>query len=68
MGNDALDDLRRLVVDDPALRALLLSAPDRQSFIDQVVGVARRNGIDLSSDEVAAGLRAARQQRHQRWV
>jgi hypothetical protein len=68
MGDDALDEVRRLVVDDPALRTLLLSAPDRQSFIDQVVGLARRNGIALSPEEVAAGLSAARQHRRQRWV
>ena len=68
MGDDPLDELRRLVVDDPALRTRLLSAPDRQSFIDQVVVLARRHGIDLSPEEVAEGLSAARQFRRRRWV
>ncbi len=68
MGDDALDDLRKLVVDDPTLRDRLLSAPDRTSFTDRVVEMAREHGIDLSADDVVAGLGAARRQSWERWV
>jgi hypothetical protein len=68
MENDALDDLRRLVIDDPALRGRLLSSPARQAFIDDVVDVAHEHGIDLSAEEVADALRTARRRSLERWV
>jgi hypothetical protein len=68
MGHDALDDLRRLVVDDPLLRSRLLGAVDRQAFIGTVIDVAESRGIDVSVDAVVEALAAARRQRQERWV
>jgi hypothetical protein len=68
MGEDALDDLRRFVVDDRLLRDRLLSAPDRHAFVAEVISVAQERGIDLSTDDVVEGLRAARRRRQERWV
>jgi hypothetical protein len=68
MGNDPLDDLRELVIDDPSLRNRLLSAPDRTSFINGVVEMAGELGIDLSADVVVASLGAAQAQSWERWV
>jgi EAL domain-containing protein (putative c-di-GMP-specific phosphodiesterase class I) len=68
MGEDALDDVRRIVVDDRQLRDRLLGAPDRRAFIAEVVDVARERGIELTAEEVAGGLRSARLHRQERWV
>jgi hypothetical protein len=68
MGEDALDALRRCVVDDRLLRGRLLAAPDRPAFVAEVTEVARERGIELSDDGVLEGLRAARRWRQERWV
>jgi hypothetical protein len=68
MGHDSLEDLRRLVVDDPELRTRLLRAVDRQAFIGSVIEVAESHGIDVSAHDVVEALAAARRQRQERWV
>jgi hypothetical protein len=68
MASEPLEQLRRLVVDDPAVRRRLLPLTDRQSFVDGVLAVARENGIGLTADDIEAGLAAARRRRHARWV
>lgn len=68
MAEDPLADLRRIVVDDRLLRDRLLSAPDRQAFIVGVIEIAQERGLDVSADQVVAGLRAARLRRRERWV
>jgi hypothetical protein len=68
MGKDALEDLRRLVVDDRPVRDRLLSAPDRQTFVAEVIDVAQAHGIELAADEVVEGLRDARRWHQERWV
>jgi hypothetical protein len=65
---DGLDDLRRLVVDDPLLRDRLVSTSDRGAFITEVIDVAQERGIELSAEQVVEGLRAARRRRLERWV
>jgi hypothetical protein len=66
MGEDALEALRCIVVDDPSLRARLLAAPNREAFVADVVEVGREHGVRLSAEIVLDGLHAARKQ--QRWV
>jgi hypothetical protein len=68
MGEDPLADLRRVVIDDGRLRDRLLSAPDGQAFIADVVEIARESGLDVSADQVADGLRDARRDRREQWV
>jgi hypothetical protein len=65
---DRLDELRRLVIDDPRLRDRLLAAPDRDAFVADVVAVAHEQGIDLAADEVRAGLQAEQRRRFEQWV
>jgi EAL domain-containing protein (putative c-di-GMP-specific phosphodiesterase class I) len=68
MSTSALEELRERLVDDPVVRSRLLSAGDRQAFIADVIAVAHQCGIDVSAEEIEAGLAAARQQRLARWV
>jgi hypothetical protein len=68
MGEDALADLRRIVVDDRVLCQRLLSAPDRQAFIAGVIEIAHERGLDVSEDQVVEGLRVARLRRREQWV
>jgi hypothetical protein len=68
MAEDALDELRRLVIDDRALRDRLLAASDRDTFVARVIALAREHGIALTPDAVAVGLDAARHERMLRWV
>ncbi|MDQ6804011.1 MAG: hypothetical protein M3065_03370 [Actinomycetota bacterium] len=68
MGEDALDDLRRLVVDDRRLRDRLLAVSDRDAFVLEVIEVGRTCGIEVSPVQVIEGLRGARRRRSQRWV
>jgi hypothetical protein len=68
MGEDALDELRGLVVDDRQLRDRLLSVSDRDAFVLEVVAVARACAIELSPAQVVEGLHAARRRRWERWV
>jgi hypothetical protein len=68
MGEDALDHVRDLVVDDRALRDRLLSARDERAFVAELIEIARERGIELSHDAVDAGLSAARRRRRERWV
>jgi hypothetical protein len=68
MSTSALEQLRERVVDDPAVRARLLSAPDRPSFVAAVTAVALQYGLEVSAEEIEAGLSAARQQRLAKWV
>jgi Nif11 domain len=65
---DRLDELRQLVIDDPGLRDRLLAAPDREAFVADVVAVADEQGIDLTADEVHAGLQAEQRRRFEQWV
>jgi hypothetical protein len=66
-GADALDELRRLVIDDRRLcdRLLRLSG---DAFVAEVIAVARETGIEVSAHDVEAGLGAARRARLERWV
>jgi hypothetical protein len=68
MGHDALDDLRRIVVDDPLLRDRLLSSGDHERFIAELVAVAAGCGIDLPAGDVAEALLAARREHQELWV
>jgi hypothetical protein len=68
MSNEALEDVRRLVIDDPLLRDRLLSAPDRQAFIMRVTEIARACDLTLSADDVEEALRSARRECNERWV
>jgi Nif11 domain len=68
MAEDALDELRRLVVDDRQLRDRLLSVSDHDAFVLEVVDVAQACGIELSGAEVVEGLGDARRRRFERWV
>ncbi|MDQ6777389.1 MAG: hypothetical protein M3071_14485 [Actinomycetota bacterium] len=68
MGEDALDDLRRLVVDDRRLRDRLLSVSDRDAFVLEVIEVARACAIEVSAAEVVDALEDARRRRLERWV
>ena len=68
MDDDALAELRRLVVDDRGLRERLLAMSGRREFVDEVIDVARERGIELSADEVSDGLRAARRRHRRQWV
>jgi hypothetical protein len=68
MGEHALEELRRLVVDDRHLRDRLLSAPDFDAFVLEVIEVARAREIELTAAEVVAGLNDARRLRLERWV
>jgi EAL domain-containing protein (putative c-di-GMP-specific phosphodiesterase class I) len=68
MGEAGLDELRRVVVDDPVLRNRLLRATDRQAFIAAVLEVAHERGIEVAADDVTAGLDDARRRRLERWV
>jgi hypothetical protein len=68
MGERALDELRRLVVDDRHLRDRLLSAPDHDAFVREVIEVARAFEIGLTAGEVVEGLNDARRGRLERWV
>ena len=61
MPGDELEDLRRLVIDDPLLREQLLAVAG-QAFTDQVIEIGRRSGIAVSTEIVEAGLRDARRQ------
>lgn len=68
MVEDPLEALRRLVVDDGWLRARLLPLRDSDVFAAEVVDVARERGIDLASEQVVEGLRAARRAHLERWL
>jgi post-segregation antitoxin (ccd killing protein) len=68
MSNDVLDDVRTLVVDDPALRDRLLSVPNERSFVAELIELARERGIELSAQAIESGLREARRRRLERWV
>jgi hypothetical protein len=68
MADDALDELRRLVVDDRARMSLLLGAPDRPTFIARVMGLASELGLELSAAAVEEGLRDARRRHRAEWV
>lgn len=61
MPGDELEDLRRLVIDDPLLREQLLAVAG-QAFTDQLIEIGRRSGIAVSTEIVEAGLRDARRQ------
>lgn len=68
MADDTLDQIRRLVVDDPSYRRRMLSAADLPAFIAAVIEVARECGIALSAEDVTDGLSAARRRHLERWV
>jgi hypothetical protein len=68
MGQDALEELRRLVVVDPALRCRLLAVTDRDAFVTRVVEVSQECGLVLSADDVVEALHAAKRRRIERWV
>jgi hypothetical protein len=68
MGEEPLEELRRLVVDDARLRDRLLSVTDRDAFVLEVIEVGRACGIEVSPVEVIEGLRGARRRRSERWV
>jgi Nif11 domain len=68
MAETALDELRRLVVDDRRLRDRLLAAPGSEAFVAEVVALAQERGIQLTSAAVTEGLAAARRDRRARWV
>ncbi len=68
MAESALDELRRVVVDDRRLCERLLAAPSSEAFVAEVVDLARRHGIHLTPAAVTEGLEAARRDRRARWV
>ena len=68
MQPEVWEDLRRLVVDDPALRSRLLGSRDRQAFAVTLIEIAHRRGIELSAEEILEALRAEQRRRRERWV
>ena len=68
MGLAPLEELRALVVDDPALRDKLVGLSDEEAFVSEVVTIAHQRGIDLSPADVVAGLAEGRRRRRQQWV
>jgi len=68
MTEDALDQLRRIVVDDRRLGERLLGAPSREAFVAEVVDVAQAYGIELTETAVMEALSGARRERWGRWV
>lgn len=68
MAENALEQLRRAVVDDRRLCERLLAAPTGEAFIAEVVELADARGIELTPAAVADGLAAARRDRWARWV
>jgi hypothetical protein len=68
MGVDALEHLRRLVVDDRSARDRLLLVRDREAFVTEVIKVAQECGIGLTPDQVLDGLAAAERRHWERWV
>jgi hypothetical protein len=68
MEEDELQQLRLLVVDDPALRQRLLAVRDRGAFVTEVVVVAHERSLDVAADDVFDAIEKARRNRRQRWV
>ena len=63
-----LDAFRRRVLRDPELQARLLAEPDPSRFPAAAVEAAAGVGIELSVEEVVAGLQAANQERAGQWI
>lgn len=64
----AWEELRRLVVGDPALCRQLCALTDLPGFSRAVASLAEEHGLALNADDVVAALAAARQGRNERWV
>ena len=57
-----------MVLDDAALRAELLKAPDLPALFVGVVTLARERGLDISEDELQAVVNANRRSWLERWT
>jgi hypothetical protein len=68
MASEALEQLRNRVIDDPRRCGELLQSADLEAFVENTLATAADLGIELTSDEVTAGLSEAHLARLARWV
>lgn len=64
----ALEEFRRLVLEDFALQEELRAQTDRAQFIARVVALGRQHGCVFAADDVANALQASRREWNERWI
>ena len=68
MAAGGFEQLRRVVLADPAIQASLLAERERPAFVDALVTLAREQGLSVTAATVEDELNAARRRWLERWI
>jgi hypothetical protein len=66
--NNALREIRELVLADPALQERLRVTIDKADFTNAVVSLAEEQGLVLTEDDVVEAMRTGRKMWIERWI